>query len=161
MAEYSRVVAASSVLAILRVSTEATAQALEEATTSSAAGWNAPVPGCTIIITNQSIGQIIYSNVTGDVLFVWNESSIHYSWFGFLCGSGTATNGTYTGSSTDVESNWTGQEITISNVGTGGQAFDWSSTLTVSQVVSKEGSSEFVSTTGLPGTSGSVADGIY
>jgi hypothetical protein len=73
-------------------------------------------------------------------------------------GDGGIVAGTYTGSSTDVDTNWNGQEITISNVATGGQSFDWASTLTVSQVVSKEGSSESVSTTGLPGTSGSVSD---
>jgi hypothetical protein len=73
-------------------------------------------------------------------------------------GDGGIVAGTYTGSSTDVVTNWTGQEITISNVSGGGQAFDWSSTLTVSAVVSKEGSSDFTTTTGLPGTSGSVSD---
>ena len=75
-------------------------------------------------------------------------------------GDGGIVAGTYTGSTTDVETNWTGQEITISNVGGGGQTFNWSSTITVAAVVSKEGSSEFVTTTGLPGTSGSVSDAI-
>ena len=65
--------------------------------------------------------------------------------------------GTYTSSTTHVITNWTGQEITISNVSGGGQSFDWSSTLTVSAVVVKEGSEETVVTAGLPGTSGSVS----
>ena len=53
-AEYSSVVAASSVPAILRVSTLASAQDIEEASTNSAAGWNAPVPGRTITSTPSS-----------------------------------------------------------------------------------------------------------
>ena len=71
-------------------------------------------------------------------------------------GSGGIVAGSYTDGTADVVTNWTGQTITISNVGSGGQDFDWASTLTVSQVVSKEGSDESVWTTGLPGKSGSV-----
>jgi hypothetical protein len=65
---------------------------------------------------------------------------------------------TYTDADGQVETNWPDQEITISNLSEDGQTFDWASTEVVSKVVSKEGSDEFSSTTGLPGTSGSVAD---
>ena len=74
-------------------------------------------------------------------------------------GSGI-TAGSYTAGTANVSTNWAGQTITISNVSNGGQDFSWASTLTVSQVVTKEGSDEFFSTTGLPGTSGTVASQI-
>jgi hypothetical protein len=74
-------------------------------------------------------------------------------------GSGI-TAGSYTSGTANVVTNWAGQTITISAVTNGGQNFDWASTKTVSQVVSKEGSEEFFWTTGLPGMSGSVTSQI-
>jgi hypothetical protein len=66
--------------------------------------------------------------------------------------------GTYTRTSAHVETNWTGQAITIASVGQDGQSFDWTSTLAVSKVVWKEGTTISSSMAGLPGKSGSVAD---
>jgi hypothetical protein len=74
--------------------------------------------------------------------------------------SGGISAGSYSSGTADVTTNWPGQTITVSNVSNGGQDFDWASTKTVSQVVAKEGSEEFVITTGLPGKSGSVASEI-
>jgi hypothetical protein len=84
-----------------------------------------------------------------------------YTYYFKIDGVGAGmTAGTYTSGTANVFTNWTGQAITISNVTNGGQDFSWASTLTVSQVVTKEGSDEFFSTTGLPGTSGTVASQI-
>lgn len=74
--------------------------------------------------------------------------------------SGGIVAGSYTDGTANVVTNWAGQTITISNVTNGGQDFDWASTKTVSQVVSKEGADEFFWTTGLPGMSGSVTSQI-
>lgn len=66
--------------------------------------------------------------------------------------------GVYTGDSAHVETNWTGQEITISNVTAAGQAFDWTSTKLVAKVAWMEATSIHSSTDGLPGYAGSVDD---
>jgi hypothetical protein len=75
-------------------------------------------------------------------------------------GEGGVSAGDYTDGTANVETNWDGQTITISNVTDGGQSFAWASTEVVSHVVSKEGDSEFANDSGLPGTSGSVVGQI-
>jgi hypothetical protein len=80
--------------------------------------------------------------------------------FYFKIDSGDLSETTYKDGDADVVTNWPGQEITISNIADGGQAFDWSSTEPVGKVVTKEGQDEFFAVYDPAVTSGSVADAI-
>jgi len=73
-------------------------------------------------------------------------------------GAGVISEQTYAAGDTDVVTNWPDQEITISNIGGGGQTFDWASTEGVSLVVTKEGSNDVTTPYDPPAFSGSVAD---
>jgi hypothetical protein len=68
--------------------------------------------------------------------------------------------GVYTSTTPRVETNWDGQQVTITNVTAEGQAFDWAATELVARVAWKEAGSIFWSDAGLPGYTGSVADRI-
>lgn len=59
----------------------------------------------------------------------------------FKIDTGDLANTTYADGDPDVETNWDGQEITISGLSTDGQTFDWDSTLPVSAVLVKAGES--------------------
>lgn len=56
-----------------------------------------------MIPPQSGLGKVSFTNgidpVTGfeDITFEFNVNNIAYSWSGFLCGSGSDTNGTYTG----------------------------------------------------------------
>jgi len=78
----------------------------------------------------------------------------------FKIDNGVLTESTYAEGDADVVTNWAGQEITISNIADGGQTFDWSSALPVSQVVTKEGATEYPEPFNPPVFEGSVADEI-
>ncbi|HYH93004.1 MAG TPA: hypothetical protein VD763_07580 [Candidatus Saccharimonadales bacterium] len=57
----------------------------------------------------------------------------------FKIDTGDLENKTYTEATSVVETNWDGQEITLSNLSDDGQTFDWASTLPVSAVLVKAG----------------------
>jgi len=73
-------------------------------------------------------------------------------------GAGVISAKTYTSATNNVVTNWPGQEITISNIGGGGQTFDWAATMGVSKVVTKEGSNDVFHVYDPPALSGPVAD---
>ena len=85
-----------------------------------------------------------------------NPPSAECAGFDFYFKIQAPENGAYDSSSPDVETNWPGQAITISNAADGNQEFDWASAQVVSQVVVKFGNDEVVLTGSLPGMSGSV-----
>lgn len=62
---------------------------------------------CTVTVGPQNgLGEIAFTNGTDpktgfeDVTIIPNVTNIAYAWSGFLCGSGSNTNGTYTGAAT-------------------------------------------------------------
>ena len=68
----------------------------------------------------------------------------------FKIDTGDLQNNTYTSATQSVETNWTGQAITLSNVSGNGQTFNWSSLLAVSGVLVKAGNDNHALYTYIP-----------
>lgn len=64
-------------------------------------------------IPAQTIESLTYANNVNHIDLTWNLTGLSYSHSGFLCGTGSGTEGTYKGSSTAKGKNSGGAEVKI------------------------------------------------
>jgi hypothetical protein len=69
--------------------------------------------GCLWKVGAQTLKTVSYANSGNRINLTWNLSGIAYTYSGFICGSGAATNGAYQGTSTAVGKNTEGKEVKI------------------------------------------------
>jgi hypothetical protein len=69
--------------------------------------------GCLWKVGAQTLKTVSYANNGSRIDLSWNLSGIAYTYSGFVCGSGAATNGVYQGTSTAVGKNGEGKEVKI------------------------------------------------
>jgi hypothetical protein len=68
--------------------------------------------GCVWKVPAQTLKSVSYANNGKHIDFAWNLSGIKYTYSGSACGTGTAFNGSYVGTSTVVGKNWEEKEVT-------------------------------------------------
>jgi hypothetical protein len=69
------------------------------------------MPGCVLKIPAQTLAGLGYANNGKHIDVTWNVSGLSYSHSGFLCGTGSGTDGTYSGTATAVGKNSKGEVV--------------------------------------------------